>query len=87
MKIEENSTIQSDSENFTNEQLKRYEIKIKSLQEKSSLLKESIRENEFINQNEQTLDQLFMKKIHRLVEYYKNELDSMKEKLKTIHYK
>lgn len=87
MKIEENSTIQSDSENFTNEQLKRYEIKIKSLQEKSSLLKESIRENEFINQNEQTLDQLFMKKINRLVEYYKNELDSMKEKLKTIHYK
>jgi len=66
------------------QQLKTYQIKINSLKEKIFLLKQFISSQNF-NQNQRQIDQSSMENIQRFLQYFKNEIDQMKQKLDTVN--
>jgi bisphosphoglycerate-dependent phosphoglycerate mutase len=66
------------------QQLKTYQIKINSLKEKIFLLKQFISSQNF-NQNQQQVDQSSLETIQRFIQYFKNEIDQMKQKLHTVN--
>jgi len=66
-----------------NQQLERYYIQINSLKQKICLLKQFILRQDNLNQNQQQIDQLSMERFQQFMNYFKNQIDQMKQKLDT----
>ncbi len=84
--IEQHTPVVSDAEILMHQQLERYQIQINSLQNKISLVKQFISQQQPFYQNQQQIDQSSMEKFYRFVEYYRNQIDQMKKKLYTSEH-
>ncbi len=85
--IEQHTPVVSDAEILMHQQLERYQIQINSLQNKISLVKQFIsQQQQPFHQNQQQIDQSSMEHIYRFVEYYRNQIDQMKKKLYTTEH-
>ncbi|CAF1236325.1 unnamed protein product [Rotaria sordida] len=84
--IEQNTPVVSDAEILMHQQLERYQIQINSLQEKIILLKQFITREESFHENQQRIDQSSMENINTFVQYYKKQINQMKQQLQTIDH-
>ncbi|CAF1195543.1 unnamed protein product [Adineta steineri] len=82
--IEQCIPVVSDTEILMQRQLEKYQVQINSLHEKLLLLKKFIQQQQFFTNNQQQIDQKSMTDIHKFVEYFRDQIDTMKQKLQPI---
>ncbi|CAF3758731.1 unnamed protein product [Adineta steineri] len=82
--IEQCIPVVSDTEILMQRQLEKYQVQINSLHEKLLLLKKFIQQQQFFTNNQQQIDQKSMIDIHKFVEYFRDQIDTMKQKLQPI---
>lgn len=71
----------SKAELSMSEQLQRYEIQIKFIKEKIALLQQHICNG--FNPNQQRIDQNFLENIRQFILYYRQQIQTMKDKVQT----
>ena len=79
--IESRTPVLSKAESSMFEQLQRYEIQIKFIKEKISLLQKHIYDGFYSNQ--QRIDQTLLENMQQFTSYYRNQIQTMKHLLQT----
>jgi phage-related minor tail protein len=68
------------------QQLIKYQIQINSLKEKISLLKQYISTENNFNLNQQQIDQSAINTFQTFAQYFRNQIDNMKQQIQTMNH-